>query len=194
MMSRRKIGWFVAMLAFVLAVTLSAPAFPQDAPDPAEQTPPEAPDTAAAGIEAPPEVSPEGEATVETILRQQEQVLRGRHFSYDPEGRRDPFMSLMTRAVVVDERPPGVAGMLVAELDLAGVVNDGLNGDVAMFIGSDNKGYFLRIGDEVYDGRVIAVDPRQGSVTFRQQVDDPRLIKPYRDVVKRLVPLEESSK
>jgi hypothetical protein len=42
---------------------------------------------------------------------------------------------------------------------------------------------------------VIAVDPRLGTVTFRQQVDDPRRIKPYRDVVKRLVPLddEESS-
>ena len=83
--------------------------------------------------------------------------------------------------------------MLVAELDLAGVVQDGVNGDVAMFIGSDNKGYFLRIGDDVYDGRVITVDPRRGAVTFRQEVDDPRLIKPFRDVVKRLVPLEDSS-
>ena len=83
--------------------------------------------------------------------------------------------------------------MLVAELDLAGVVQDGINGDVAMFIGSDNKGYFLRIGDDVYDGRVITVDPRHGAVTFRQEVDDPRLIKPFRDVVKRLVPLEDSS-
>jgi hypothetical protein len=46
------------------------------------------------------------------------------------------------------------------------------------------------VGDEVYDGTLIAVSPTTGSVTFRQQVDDPRLIKPYRDVVKRLVPLE----
>jgi len=40
----------------------------------------------------------------------------------------------------------------------------------------------------VYDGSVIAIDPSAGAVTFRQQVDDPRLIKPYRDVVKKLVP------
>jgi hypothetical protein len=33
---------------------------------------------------------------------------------------------------------------------------------------------------------LIAIDTRNGTVTFRQQVDDPRLIKPYRDVVKRL--------
>jgi hypothetical protein len=43
----------------------------------------------------------------------------------------------------------------------------------------------------VYDGSVIAIDTAAGSVTFRQQVDDPRLIKPYRDVVKRLVPQGE---
>jgi hypothetical protein len=44
------------------------------------------------------------------------------------------------------------------------------------------------VGDEVYDGSVLTVDATAGTVTFRQQVDDPRLIKPYRDVVKRLAP------
>ena len=65
--------------------------------------------------------------------------------------------------------------------------------DVAFFNGSDNKGYFLRVGDRVYDGTVIAIDARRGVVTFRQQVDDPRRIKPYIDVKKRLVPVEEES-
>ncbi len=43
------------------------------------------------------------------------------------------------------------------------------------FMGSDNKGYFLHVGDEVYDGTLIA-HRRHGraAVTFRQQVDDPR--------------------
>lgn len=191
MMSRRQLGWFAAMLGLLVAVSVSAPAFPQGKP---RANPANANDPLGATGDA---IADPGavaeESTVETILRQQEEVLRGTHFSYDPEGRRDPFLSLMTPSRVVDERPAGVAGMLVAELDLAGVVRDAGSGDVAMFIGSDNKGYFLRIGDVVYDGRVIAVDPRQGSVTFRQQVDDPRLIKPYRDVVKRLVPLEDNS-
>lgn len=80
--------------------------------------------------------------------------------------------------------------MLVAEIGLSGIVKDPKGGDVALFMGSDNKGYFLRAGDEVYDGTVLAVDPVSGAVTFRQQVDDPRLIKPYRDVVKRLTPVE----
>jgi len=47
------------------------------------------------------------------------------------------------------------------------------------------------VGDEVNDGSTIAIEPVEGTVTFRQQVDDPRLIKPYRDVVKRLVPQGE---
>ncbi len=90
-------------------------------------------------------------------------------------------------------RPKGVAGMLVTEIDLVGIVKDPDKGDVAFFMGSDNRGYFLRVGDEVYDGTMIAIDARKGAVTFRQQVDDPRVIKPYRDLVKRLVPLEEES-
>jgi hypothetical protein len=81
--------------------------------------------------------------------------------------------------------------MLVAELDLVGIVQDKGGGDVALVLGSDNKGYFLRVGDAVFDGTVIAVDYRVGNITFRQQVDDPRRIKPYRDVVKRLVPQED---
>ena len=81
--------------------------------------------------------------------------------------------------------------MLVTEVDLVGTVRDNRDGDVAFFMGSDNKGYFLKLGDDVYDGTLIAVNPNSGSVTFRQQVDDPRLIKPYRDVVKQLVPLED---
>ncbi len=140
--------------------------------------------------QAPP-AKPEAQA-VEQILREQEEVLRGQGFSYDPQGRRDPFQSLWERVPVrPGPRPKGIAGMLVSEIDLVGVVRDPSGGDVAFVIGSDNKGYFLRAGDQVYDATVIAVDPSAGAVTFRQYVEDPRLIKPYRDVVKRLAPLEE---
>jgi hypothetical protein len=134
-----------------------------------------------------------GEATVEEILKQQEQLLSGQRFSYDPAGRRDPFRSLLEEVGLKKKgpRPKGVAGMLVTELDLVGIVKDSGGADMAFVIGSDNRGYFLKSGDEVYDGSLMGIDPRAGTATFRQQVDDPRLIKPYRDVVKRLVPLEE---
>lgn len=175
-MTRRMLAVGVAALACVVAFAQGAP----ESPAPAQGG-------AAAGK------ADEGAQTVEKILRQQEEILSGQRFSYDPEGRRDPFRSLHEELTLRKKgpRPAGVAGMLVSEIVLVGIVRDPSSADIAVFTGSDNKGYFLRVGDEVYDGSLIAVDPKASTVTFRQQVDDPRLIKPYRDVVKRLVPLEE---
>lgn len=179
-MSRRSPGWFLAALALAGVAALSAPAFPQE-PAPSQ-------DEAAKA-----QAQKEGEQTVETILRQQEELLSGQRFSYDPAGRRDPFRSLFEEQALRRKgpRPRGVSGMLITEIELTGIVRDSRRGDIAVFMGTDNKGYFLRVGDEVYDGTLMAIDGGTGTVTFRQQVDDPRLIKPYRDVVKRLVPQGE---
>lgn len=182
----RSLGWILATVGLAIVVAASAPAFPQETGggEPASASSPASVPTA--------DTKKEGEQTVETILRQQEELLSGQRFSYDPGGRRDPFRSLFEELASRKKgpRPRGVAGMLVAEIELSGIVNDPQGGNLAVFRGSDNKGYFLRVGDEVYDGTVLAVDPTTGTVTFRQQVDDPRLIKPYRDVVKRLVTVD----
>lgn len=184
-MTRRSLSWVLAGAGLVLVVAASAPAFPEDAAEPDAAS-------AAASRQAQAEQQKAAEQTVETILRQQEELLTGQRFSYDPGTRRDPFRSLFEEAATRRKgpRPPGVSGMLVAEIGLSGIVKDPQGGDIALFMGSDNKGYFLRAGDEVYDGTVLAVDPVVGAVTFRQQVDDPRLIKPFRDVVKRLTPVD----
>ncbi len=169
----------VGAWAAVTAAGVPAPAAPAAPADPQAQ--------------AQAQAQKEANQTVETILKQQEEMLSGQRFAYDPGGRRDPFKSLFEESVVRKKgpRPRGVAGMLVAEVGLSGIVRDPKGGNLAVFTGTDNKGYFLRVGDEVYDGTLIAIDPAAGAVTFRQQVDDPRLIKPYRDVVKRLVPAGE---
>ena len=190
-MSRRNLAWWTAAAALALVAGWAAPSRAADKPSPEAQA--EAAKAAKAQAEA---QQKEGQQTVETILRQQEDLLAGRQFSYDPGGRRDPFRSLFEEAVAKRQgpRPRGAAGMLVAELDLTGIVRDAAGGNIAVVIGTDSKGYFLHVGDDVYDGSVIAIDPSAGAVTFRQQVDDPRLIKPYRDVVKKLVaPGEEKS-
>lgn len=169
---RRRIGLFVTLAALATMAAVSAPAFPQEEGD-----------TTAA---------PDPGNTVERILREQEQLLAGRPFAYKPAGRRDPFASLVARTKNDPEkRLPGVRGMRVDEIDISGIVKDPDNGDMALVIGSDNKGYFLRAGDQVHDGTVISVDSNQGLITFRQRIDDPRRIKPFRDVVKRLVPVDE---
>jgi hypothetical protein len=167
-------AWFMALAALTLLATYSAPSFPQDA-EPIQPASDEAAEAAA----------------VESILQQQERAVE-RQFSYVPGNRRDPFRNLSVPDTDT-VRPDGAAGMLVAEINLEGIVRDPVNGDVALVIGPDTKGYFLRVGDAVYDGTVIAVDARQGQVIFRQKVDDPKMIKPYRDVPKRLVPISEES-
>ena len=130
------------------------------------------------------------EEVIKRIEQENEAVQQGRQFSYEPAGRRDPFESLVKANKIEPEgkRPRGIAGMLISEISLKGIVRDGAGRPVAMFNGSDNKGYRLREGDVVYDGRILDIDAMRGEVLFRQRVDDPRRIKPYRDVTKRLYP------
>jgi Tfp pilus assembly protein PilP len=135
--------------------------------------------------------TPDSGKTIEKIIEESESVLAGRGFTYDPAGRRDPFRSLVeqTRAEK-GPRPKGIAGMLISEVDLVGIVQKGRD-YLAFFNGSDNKGYFLRVGDVLYDGRIISINRATGQVVFRQEINDPRSIKPYRDITKRLYSAEE---
>jgi hypothetical protein len=174
-------GWVLVAAGLIAAAAFSAPAFPLTQEDPAEAAAPE-------------EEPAQNDAAVEQILREQEDLLRGQHFSYDPENRRDPFRSLAEPPTADrGKRPPGIGGMLVTEIDLAGIVRDDDGGDVAFFVGTDGKGYFLHVGERVFDATLIAIDAERGAVTFRQEVDDPRQIKPYRDLVRRLSPVDEET-
>ena len=116
-----------------------------------------------------------------------EEPSTGETYRYDPQGRRDPFQSLVGPAPKIQpgQRPPGVPGFLIDEMKLQGVVRT-KQGLVAMINGPDNKGYLIRVGDKVLDGEVIRIT--QNSVVFRQEVNDPTRIERYREVVKDLVP------
>jgi hypothetical protein len=50
------------------------------------------------------------------------------------------------------------------------------------------------VGDALYDGKIIRIDRATGTVMFRQDVNDPRSIKPFRDVTKRLASEGEEAK
>jgi Tfp pilus assembly protein PilP len=159
----------------------------------AAEEPAPAPPDAGAAPTAGPEIKQAGE-TINRIMEDNEAMLAGRGFTYDPAGRRDPFRSLVDalNAIQKGPRPRGIAGMLISEVDLVGIVQKGREA-LAFFNGSDNKGYFLKVGDSLYDGKIIKIDRSSGMVMFRQDVNDPRSIKPYRDVTKRLASAEEEN-
>ena len=77
--------------------------------------------------------------------------------------RRDPFESLVGRDKAAAEAnknlPPGKAGLQVSSLRLDGIVR-APNGMIAVVTNPQSRTYFLREGDQLYDGRVekIAMD------------------------------------
>lgn len=99
---------------------------------------------------------------------------------------RDPFRSLEDpKPDATRPRPPGPAGMLIEEVDVIGILS-GPKGAMILIIGTDGLGYSLTEGTELYDGKVLTIDEGDGKVVFRQNVNDPNLIKPYRDIERRL--------
>lgn len=99
---------------------------------------------------------------------------------------RDPFRSLEEpKPDAMRPRPPGPAGMLIEEVDVIGILS-GPKGAMILIIGTDGLGYSLTEGTELYDGKVLTIDEGDGKVVFRQNVNDPNLIKPYRDIERRL--------
>ena len=132
-----------------------------------------------------------GAATDTTVQKTLEEILEEPTttdtYRYDPQGRRDPFRSLIgpTPQLEPGQRPPGVPGFLIDEMKLQGIFKTRA-GLTAMVSGPDNKGYTIKVGDKVLDGEVIRITP--SSVVFRQEVNDPTRIERYREVVKDLAP------
>ncbi len=129
--------------------------------------------------------------TASSIEQDLQQILEepaaGDAYRYDPQGRRDPFRSLIgpTPKVNRENAPPGPPGFMIDEIDLQGVIRR-KQGLVAMIKGPDNNGYTIQVGDKVFDGEVIRI--AQESVVFRQEVSDPTRIERFREVIKELVP------
>ena len=80
----------------------------------------------------------------------------------DKMSRRDPFESLINRQKdqgAGKNLPPGKAGLQVSTLRLDGIVRSSA-GMIAVVSNPQSRTYFLREGDQLYDGRVdkIAMD------------------------------------
>jgi len=164
-------------LTMLLALLMASALYAQDPTPPAEPEPQESPEA-------------EIEQDLQEIL---EEPATTDSYRYDPQGRRDPFRSLVGPKIETrtGDRPEGTAGFLIDEMDLQGVIRT-RQGLVAMINGPDNSGYLLRVGDKVFDGEVIQITA--DSVIFRQEVNDPISIERFRQVVKELAPQATSAK
>lgn len=123
---------------------------------------------------------------IDQILRGEQEIFQGRVFAYDPAGRRDPFVSLLEGKKLEDQdkpRPPGLPGMLIEELKLEGIIQT--SGGILAFVqGRDKISYIIRAGTKLYNGEVVEILPRK--VIFRQQVNDPKQLSPYLEVVREI--------
>jgi type IV pilus assembly protein PilP len=130
-------------------------------------------------------IAPVPESPGQSLIEQDESAMSGRSYSYDPAGRRDPFRSLLVREQNRGgpERPPGIAGIAIDDLVVHGIWKT-RSGYVAQIRATDNKSYLIRAGDLLYDGEVTRVGPNE--VQFRQNLNDPQSVKPFREVTKQL--------
>ena len=165
----------IVLLALVLVIgtaaasaQTAAPATPAQQPTPATPPPAQAPNKA---------LEPTG-------------------FTYDPQGRRDPFVSLVRRGTEVSgltpnagPRPSGLAGFTTDEISVRGIVRS-RDGFIAMLQATDNKTYLAKSGDKLLDGaiRTITAD----TVVILQRVNDPLALESEREVRKVLRKTEEA--
>lgn len=170
--------WAALALAAALAGAAAAQEPSPQAPPPGEQGAADARGV----LSDPPEL---GE--IDEILEGEDEVLSGGGYSYDPGNRRDPFKSLLVapdRPEFRGPRPEGVPGLLIDEIDLTGIYRTNRGFVAQVKAANQGKSYLLKEGDQLYDGDVVSIN--RDEVTFKQIVQDPTALKPFREVVKAL--------
>ncbi len=130
-----------------------------------------------------------GTKDIDELLAGQEQVLAGEGYSYDPGTRRDPFKSLLVTTQLPNfrgPRPEGIPGLLIDEVIVTGIFRTD-EGYVAQVQSAENeKSYLVKKGDQLYDGDIVRITGNE--IVFKQIVQDPTALKPFREVVKTLNP------
>ena len=114
-------------------------------------------------------------------------------YTYDPGGRRDPFLNLVgvTNEARANAKKGegGAASMTISEISVRGVLQS--RGKlVAMVMGPDNKTYIVHEGDRFLDCEVKLITP-QGLV-IEQEINDPLSVVKQREIRKLLRGLEDA--
>jgi len=96
----------------------------------------------------------QGTGELEDIPRAPSPEKVEKRTTYNPQGARDPFRSLL-EGVDKDIRPPGLAGLQISELSLQGI-QIGL-GKVAIVTAPDGMAYAMKLNDSVFDGKLVQI-------------------------------------
>jgi len=113
-------------------------------------------------------------------------------FSYRPEGRRDPFISLVSRgddAKASAPRKEGLAGLSAGEVVLKGVMQSRGTYLAIVQVPDGKRPYIVRVNDRFADGVVKAITA--DSMLILQEVNDPLSLTKQREIRKSLRVVEE---
>jgi Tfp pilus assembly protein PilP len=120
--------------------------------------------------------------------------LEPQGFDYNPENRRDPFVSLVRRGTDTERSTPGtrgagLGGLETSEVTLKGTVHSG-DGYLAIVAGADNRTYIVHVGDRLLDGSIRAITAN--AMVILQQVSDPLSLEKQREVRKTIRQADEA--
>ncbi len=112
---------------------------------------------------------------------------------YNSHGKRDPFLDLRATSArpqpprvlappPLEKRPPGLAGLLVAEVTVTGTAS-GPTAQIVILKGIDDVSYFARQGTKLFDGYVEKITGDE--VVFVQIQTDTRGEQKISRVTKR---------
>ena len=125
--------------------------------------------------------------SVEALLK--DELQGGDAYRYDSKGRRDPFRSLLQY-----QGPPTlecekgtIRCLLWDDITLQGIWK--VKGVfISQILAKNGDVYWVKEGDAMYDGQVTKIG--MNCVYYKQKVNDPTKINPFRDVEKCLIPEE----
>jgi len=131
----------------------------------------------AAGTPAAPAPSPEAAAP---------QPAPAEPYTYNPDGRRDPFVSLVSRGFQTDaggKRAEGLGGLATAEIMLSGILQS-RGAYIALVKAPDGKTFTAHVNDRLSDGTIRSITPT--GVVIMQEVNDPLSLVKVKEVRKGL--------
>jgi Tfp pilus assembly protein PilP len=119
-------------------------------------------------------------------------AVEGDTYSYQQDGRRDPFLNLLGTGAnprTPGKRAEGAAGLTVAEIFVSGIL-ESRGSLLATIQAPDKKSYIVRVGDRFLDGTIRSITPQ--GLTIVQEVNDPLSLVKQREIYKLLRSLESA--